>query len=219
LSRVNVSDSIFGSNPSPTVFVLRDDAEEGQSCENAPFAEQEAQPTEVGTDEENISSLTAENGSLRDGAMVKTAHAKTRTTSPCQGSPNRSHSPETLQVPYLFEFVPFSGHTCTGRGTIPLGTIIVSVNSNTENPSSSKYNTFQGHLNKYNHKNSVFADDPVELHHVTGVTLRSIVELSASVRVVRDMRERRMLVVILLKSYPGCQGCQRRGKLHDNLWL
>jgi hypothetical protein len=128
-------------NQSTTVFVLRDDAQESLTCENPLSAEQCPQPTKMWTDEEDANSTTTEKGSLKDVAMVKPVHGKARTTNPCQGSSNRLHSTETLRVPYIFEFVPFPGHTCTGRGKIPPGTVVVSVDLNTGNPSSFKYNT------------------------------------------------------------------------------
>jgi hypothetical protein len=120
-------------------------------------------------------------------------------------------------VPYIFEFVPFPGHICTRRGTIPLGTVTVSVDGNTETPHSFKYDaSFQGLLNDYNSQNrSLFAIEPVEIHHVTEVSLQSRIEFSASVQLVRDIREKKILVVTLLKRYPGCPECRNRGRLHD----
>lgn len=91
------------------------------------------------------------------------------------------------------------------------------VDGNTEIPHSFKYDaSFQRLPDDYNYQNrSVFAIEPVELHHVTEVSLQSRVEFSASVQLVKDIREKKILVVTLLKRYPGCPECKKRGKLHD----
>lgn len=190
----------------------------GQPGQKASSYERHEQLTEVGIPicEEDSSSATIANRLMRGVPITTTVrgHTAVRNFGQCQS--HHLHYAGTFRVPYIFEFVPFPGHTCMGRGTIPLGKIIVCVDNNSRITRAFKYNaSFRSLLNKYNHNNRVIANDPVELRHVTGVTLRSKVEFRSSVRLVRDMRERKILVVTLLKSYPGCQECQERGRFHD----
>lgn len=218
--------SISGSNngstrshQTPHVSILQGQFEEAQSYRNGLSSKRNAQPTEVWADNGIPSLIRTENGSLGDVAIGQSEHSNIKTSHSCRSLSRRPRSSETFRVPYIIEFVPFPGHTCTGRGTIPLGTVTVSVDENTEQPHYFKYDaSFQRLLNNYNSQNRrVFATEPVQLHHVTEVSLQSRVEFSASVRLVRDIREKKILVVTLLKRYPGCPECRDRGRLHDVL--
>ena len=189
--------SLSGNDNDPTrshrtshISALQDQVEDVQPYRNLLPLERNPQATEVWADNRNPSFITAESGSLRDAAIAQSEHSNIRTSNPCQGSPRRPRSSETFRAPYIFEFVPFPGHICTGRGTIPLGTVIVSVDENTESPLSFKYDaSFRRLLNEYNsRKRRVFANEPVALRHVTEVSLRCRIEFSASVQLVRDIR-------------------------------
>lgn len=218
--------SISGSNKESTrphrtfhVSALQDQVEDIQPYGDLLSSGRNAQPTEVSTDNGNPNFTTAENGSLRDAAIAQSEHSNFRTSNSCQ-SPSRRPRPrsrETFRVPYIFEFAPFPGHTCTGRGTISLGTVTVSVDENIERPLSFKYDaSFRRLLNEYNSQNRrVFANEPVALRHVTEVSLRYRIEFRASVQLVRDIRVKKILVVTLLKRYPGCPECRNRGRLQD----
>jgi hypothetical protein len=201
------------------VSIPQDQVQDVQPYRKSTLSERNDHPTELWTDEAEPSSTTAENGSPRDIAIAQLQDSNVRTSHSCRSLSRRSRSSGTLRVPYIFEFVPFPGHTCTGRGTIPLGKVTVYIDENTEKPHKFKYDaSFRRLLNNYNSQNRrVFATEPVELHHVTEVSLQSRVEFSASVQSVRDIREKKILVVTLLKRYPGCPECRDRGRLHDIL--
>ena len=210
--------SVEASNPPTDVFNDHQNEQDGRPGQNSTSKRNE-QPTElwIPSDEEDASSMTARKRSLKDVAIVQALSGSSRIGDSSQGPPKHSHSGGTFRVPYIFEFAPFPRHICMGRGTIPLGTIIVSIDSNSEVTPAFKFNaSFQRLLNKYNHRNLSVANDLVELRNVTKVTLRSRVEFNASVRLVREMRERKVLVVTLFKSYPGCKECKKRGKVDDN---
>ncbi|PMD27197.1 hypothetical protein NA56DRAFT_640928 [Hyaloscypha hepaticicola] len=216
--------SISGSNRKSTrthrtshVSALQDQVEDIQPYGDLLSSGWNAQPTEVWTDNGNPNFTTAENGSLRDAAIAQSEHSNFRTSNSCQSPSRRPRSRETFRVPYVFEFVPFPGHICTGRGTIPLGTVTVSVDENAESPLSFKYDaSFRRLLNEYNSQNRrVFANEPVALRHFTEVSLRCRIEFSASVQLVRDIRVKKILVATLLKRYPECQECRNRGRLQD----
>jgi hypothetical protein len=197
---------------------LQDQIQDFHPFRNVPSSGPHTQLPEVWTDNGNPSSTVAENGSLRDAAIAQSENSNTRTSNSYPSSSRRPPSSEAFRVPYIFEFVPFPGHTCTGRGTIPLSTVTVSVEGTTEDIQYFKYDSsFQRLLNIYNYQNRrVFANEPVELRHVTEVSLQGRVEFSASVRLARSMREKKVLVVTLLKRYPGCPECRSRGRLHDD---
>jgi hypothetical protein len=213
----NGVDPCGSSDLAPLVSIPQDQVQDVQTYRKSAFSERNDHPTEVWTDEAEPSSTTAENRSPRDIAIAKLQDSNFRTRNSCQGPPARSRSRKNLQVPYIFEFVPFPGHTCTGRGTIPLGKVTISVEGNTHSSHNFQYDSsFQRLLNDYNSRNRrLFATEPVKLHHVTEVSLQSRVEFSASVQLVRDIREKKILVVTLLKRYPGCPECRNRGRLQD----
>ncbi len=205
------------SHPTSHVSILQGQFENVQSYRNLLSSERNAQQTELWADNASPSFTTAENAPLMDVATAQSERSSIRTSNSCQSPLERPRSSETFRVPYIFEFVPFPGHICTGRGTIPLGTVTVSVDGDTKTPHSFKYDaSFQRLFNDYNYRNRrVFAIEPVELHHVTEVSLQSRVEFRALVKLVRDIREKKILVVTLLKRYPGCPECRDRGRLHD----
>ncbi|KAH8779206.1 hypothetical protein F5882DRAFT_501328 [Hyaloscypha sp. PMI_1271] len=219
LSRLGRQESSEAPNPSSMGCLLHGETQDRQSDQNVSASELHEQPTEVWipSDEGDTSSATIKKGSLRGVTISRTVNGNSLASNFCQDPSHCSHSAEAYQVPYIFEFIPFPGHTCMGRGTIPLGTVLVSIDCNSEITPAFKFNaSFQRLLNKYNHQSHISPNDPVELRNVTGVTLRSRVEFRSAVRLTRDMRERKMLVVTLLKSYPRCEECKERGRLHEN---
>jgi hypothetical protein len=207
-----------GSGRSP-VFSIPVARQNGQAIQTVPPAKrhEHLRNVSLSSDETGDSSMTVSDRSLLNLALAQKISDKAQTSNKSQCSSSRRPLAENLWVPYIFEFVPFPGHTCMGRGTIPLGNVAVSVDSRSGPLSSFRYNSsFQRLLNRYNHQSHLFLRDPLELRHVTQVTLRNRVEFSASVLIVRAMRERKVLVVTLLKSYPDCQQCKERGRLLNN---
>ena len=139
-----------------------------------------------------------------------------RNYSRCSSSHSRRSG--NFRVPYTFVFAPFPGHTCLGRGIVLLGTIVVKIDGNSQLARLFKFDaTFQSMLNNYNCQDPALVKDPVELRHVTKVDMQSLIEIRASEGVASNLRNRRVLVITLLKSYPGCQVCKVRGRVDD--WL
>jgi hypothetical protein len=219
LSRLGRQESSEALNPPSMVCLLHRKTQDRQPDQNVSTSELHEQPTKVWipSDEGDTSSMATRNGSLGGITISRTIHGNPRASNCSQGPSHCSHSTGAVRVPYIFEFAPFPGHTCMGRGTIPLGTVLVSIDCNSEITPAFKFNaSFQRLLNKYNHQSHISTNDPIELRNVTEVTLRSRVEFRSAVRLMRDMREKKMLVVTLLKSYPRCEECKERGRLHEN---
>jgi len=188
-----------------------------RSSRDSPSVEQHEQPTDarIPSEVKRVASIGFRNGSPNDAAMGQKILSNKRRATRAQVPSKQMYSSRTFRVPYIFEFVPFPGHTCKGRGTTQLETVVINVDSNSQLNRSFRYDTsFQTLLNKYNLQNSELADSPIEFRHVTKVEMQTMFELRSSGGVIRNMRERRALVVTLLKSYPDCQEYMERGKVY-----
>jgi hypothetical protein len=162
-----------------------------------------------------VASIGFRNGSPNYAAIGQKILSNNRPAANAKVPSKQMYSSGTFRVPYIFEFVPFPGHTCKGRGTTQLETVVITVDRNSQLNRPFRYDkSFQTLLNKHNLQNSELADKPIEFRHVTKVEMQTMFELRSSGGVIRNMRERIALVVTPLKSYPDCQECLKRGKLY-----
>jgi len=178
-----------------------------------PSAECDEQPPEVRLPREVEHASQARFGNRPDGTV---AISQTVRCSPSQSSPSHKHPSVTFRLPYTFVFAPFPGHTCIGRGTSPLGTISVCIDSNSQLTQPFRYDAaFQSILNNFNCQDVALVEDPVERRHVTKAEVQILVEIRSSEGIVSGIKKRRALVISLLKSYPSCWACKERGRVDD----
>ncbi|KAN0108113.1 hypothetical protein V8E51_007855 [Hyaloscypha variabilis] len=105
-----------------------------RSSRDSPSVEQHEQPTDarIPSEVKRVASIGFRNGSPNDAAMGQKILSNKRRATRAQVPSKQMYSSRTFRVPYIFEFVPFPGHTCKGRGTTQLETVVINVDSNSQ---------------------------------------------------------------------------------------